>query len=270
VRIFRQLAAAAVAVAGLSLAVATPASAAVTSNPAYLYETGVTHGDCDAYLLTTRWTASSPSDLTAFLQDYRASGSCSFWIQGKTTKAKAWATLSGGYVAISSPGTKYGSTVKTGAYADSPGHEIRACVKVGSSGGTYCTADVAGQSGKGTAPADPQALSYGQNAYIIDFKDNGNIGCYATLASSTTGKSAGAKVDFWAQASDSACTVTLEVSTNSGHSWTSVSESVLPKVAITATDASFSSWFADGSKHLARVCVVANAVSSKTLCSGTW
>jgi hypothetical protein len=267
VNMFGRLAALGVAVASLSLAAVVPASASTTSNPVYLYKTGVSHSDCENYLFTTRWSASSPSDVTAFLVNWRDSGSCSYWVQGKTTKAKTWITLPGGHVVIGSPG-KYGATQKLGAYADKPGYEIRACLRVGSSTATYCSGSVGGQTGKGTAPANSVSVSY-EKSVAYDTKDDGNLGCDAILSGSTQTKTAGSRANVWVQSSGSTCVASLEVSTNGG-GWTTESRSSLPKVPTSTFDISFTPWYSDGSKHLARVCVVASAVSSKTVCSGSW
>jgi hypothetical protein len=62
----------------------------------------------------------------------------------------------------------------------------------------------------------------------------------------------------------------LETFGSVGGARTTESRSSLPKVSTSTFDSSFTPWYSDGSKHRARVRVVASAVSSRTVCSNTW
>jgi len=253
------------AVAGLVLGEAAPALA----DAQQAYEAASvafdSSGSCEVILLSAQLPASGPAYVSAMTENTGAKA-CASWIERSVNKGKTWTTLARRVV----PHTTPSAFAKTGDYYDGPGNLARPCIRYGT-GKAACGTAVTLKSSKARDAGGSLPLSYERTEASATA---GGSECFGGIGSTTTAKRPASRVDALlgnvpttVNKAGATCTAVLQESANGGKSWKTVSAAhVLPSPAnqvvfgLTAT-------YADGTGHLARVCVT---LAGKRHCSKGW
>ncbi len=267
-RITKRIAAIAIAVTAAGGLVLGEAAPALADTPqAYQIASAAigSASSCEILLLSAQLTASGPAYVSAVTENTGAK-TCTSWIERSANKGKTWTILARHAIPHSTPG----AFVKTGDYYDGPGNLAKPCVKYGT-GKAACGTAVTLKSSKAKDTGGGLPLSYERpEATVLTSTSQ----CIGGLASTTTAKRSTPRVDALlgnvattVGKPGPACAAVLQVSANGGKSWKTVSAThVLPSPA-NAVLFGFTATYADGTGHLARVCVTA---AGKRHCSAAW
>ena len=253
------------AVAGLVLGEAAPALA--DTQQAYeaasvAFDSG---GSCEVILLSAQLPASGPAYVSAMTEN-TGTRACTSWIERSVNKGKTWTTLARRVV----PHTTPSAFAKTGDYYDGPGNLAKPCVRYGT-GKTACGTAVTLKSSRARDAGGSLPLSYERAEATASTSSNE---CFGGLGSTTTAKRATSRVDALLgnvptalNKAGTTCTAVLQESANGGKSWKTVSGAhVLPSPGRQLVY-EFTATYADGTGHLARVCVT---LAGKRHCSKGW
>ena len=191
---------------------------------------------------------------------------CTSWIERSANKGKTWTILSKRVV----PHTTPSAFVKTGDWYDGPGNLARPCVRYGT-GKAACGTAVTLKSSRARDAGGSLPLSYERTEASASTSSNQ---CFGGVASTTTAKRPTSRVDALLgnvattlNKAGPTCTAVLQESANGGKSWKAVSAThVLPGPA-NAVVFGLTATYADGTGHLARVCVT---LAGKQHCSKGW
>lgn len=254
------------AAVGLMLGSAAPALA--DTQQAYVAGslTGDGTGACEVFLLSAQVSAGGPAYVSAVVAN-SGTKTCTGWIERSTNKGKTWTTVS---PRVAVPHSTPPAYAKTADYYDGPGDLARACYQYGT-GKASCGSAVTLKSSTAKDAGSSLPLSYERTSVNASTSNNG---CFGGLASTTTAKKSTSSVDALIynvstslNKAGTTCTGVLQESTNGGKSWKTVSAShAVPSPANTIAYG-FTSTYADGTGHLARVCIT---LASKQHCSKGW
>lgn len=270
-RITKRIAAVALtmtAAAGLVLGEAVPALADTQQVYALRSVAISSSGACEVLLLSAQVPASGPAYVSAIVADTGAQ-TCTGWIERSTNKGKTWTTVS---KRVAVPHSTPQAFAKTGDYYDGPGDLARPCYQYGT-GKASCGAAVTLKKSTARDAGGGLPLSYERTSVNATA---GGAQCFGGVASTTSVKKSTSSVDaLLSNASTSlskagpTCTAVLQESANGGKSWKTVSAShALPAPApANAGVVGFTAAYADGTGHLARVCIT---LASKQHCSKGW
>jgi hypothetical protein len=252
------------AVAGLVLGEAVPALA--DTQQVYRFASLIfdSEGSCEVLLLSAQLPAGGPAYVSAITAN-TGTKACASWIERSVNKGKTWATM--GRRAV--PHTTPSAFAKTGDYYDGPGNLARPCVRYGT-GKTTCGSAVTLKASKAKDAGGSLPLSYERTSVTASTSSNE---CFGGVASTTTAKRPTSRVDALlgnvttVTKAGATCTAVLQESANGGKSWKTVSAThVLPSLARQLVY-EFTATYADGTGHLARVCVT---LAGKQHCSKGW
>lgn len=253
------------AAAGLVLGEAAPALA--DTQQAYEFASlAIPSGNsCEAILLSAQLAASGPAYVSEVTEGTGAKA-CTSWIERSANKGKTWTTVAKRAV----PHTTLGAFIKTGDFYDGPGNLAKPCARYGT-GKAVCGAAVTLKSSKAKDHGGSLPVSYERTEASASTTSDQ---CFGGVGSTTAAKRSTSRVDaLLGNAATSAnkvgltCTAVLQVSANGGKSWKTVSAThVLPSPA-NAVVFGFTATYADGTGHLARVCVT---LAGKQHCSKGW
>ena len=268
VRITKRIAAVAVgvtAVAGIVLGEAAPALADTPRAYEFASVAFDSTGVCEVILLSAQLPASGPAYVSAITENTGAKA-CSSWIERSANKGKTWTIAAKRVV----PHTTPSAFVKTGDYYDGPGNLAKPCVKYGT-GKVACGTAVTLKASKAKHAGGALPLSYERTEASASTSANQ---CFGGVASTTAAKRPTSRVDALFGNTPTAvgkagktCTGVLQESANGGKSWKTVSAAhVLPSPVNTVVFG-FTATYADGTGHLARVCVT---LAGKQHCSKGW
>ena len=267
-RITKRIAAVAIAVtaaAGLVLGEAAPALADTQQAYEGVSVAVGSGGTCEVILLSAQLPASGPAYVSAITEN-TGTKACTSWIERSVNKGKTWAILSKRVVPHSTPS----AFVKTGDWYDGPGNLARPCAQYGT-GKAACGAAVTLKSSRAKDHGGSLPLSYERTEASAQTSTNQ---CFGGLGSTTAAKRPASRVDallgnlaITGNKAGPTCTAVLQESANGGKSWKAVSAThVLPGPA-NAVVFGFTATYADGTGHLARVCVT---LAGKQHCSKGW
>ena len=222
-------------------------------------------GVCEVILLSAQLPASGPAYVSAITENTGAKA-CASWIERSANKGKTWTIVAKRVV----PHTTPSAFVKTGDYYDGPGNLAKPCAQYGT-GKAVCGTAVTLRSSTARPHGGGLPLSYERSGASATTSTNQ---CFGGIGSTTAAKRPSSRADALlgnvATATNKAgptCTAVLQVSANGGKSWKTVSAThVLPAPANQVVFG-FTATYADGTGHLARVCVT---LAGKQHCSKGW
>jgi hypothetical protein len=223
---------------------------------------------CDVLLLSAQVASGGPAYVSAFIEN-AGSKTCTGWIERSANKGKTWSTVS---KRIAVPHYKPAAYAKTADYY-AGGDLARPCYQYGT-GKASCGPAVTLRTSKAKDTGGSLPVSYARQPAT---SSSSNAQCEAGLGSTTTTKKPASAVDAFVinvasalTKAGPACTAVLQESANRGKSWKTVSASHVVPAPADAIAFGFTATYADGTGHLARVCV-ALASSPKALrCSKSW
>jgi hypothetical protein len=258
------------AAAGLTLAGALPAladtpQAYVISSEAANTASG---SECAVLLLSAQVSSGGPAYVTALITN-GGTKTCTGWVERSANKGKTWTTVS---KRVAVPHAATGAYAKTSDYY-AGGDLARPCYQYGT-GKAACGPAVTLKASKAKDGGAGLPVSYPREEASVSA---GNPQCAADLGSTTTTKKAASSVDaFIINVSPSltkagpACIAVLQGSANRGKSWKTVSASHVVPAPADAIALGVTAAFADGTGHLARVCVALASSPKKQHCSKAW
>jgi len=280
VRITRRFAATALtgAAAAGGLAFGGPATAlaatplAATNPSTFLIGPMASHSGCDVVLFSARVSSSTPAEVFSDIGSAGPGHACTTFVERSVTGKTVWAVASAQVTLPSVSGAE--GIANTGFVYDGPGYKARACVRAGASTAVYCTSALSLAKGAGTATAPPASPVYGRKQAEVfrpPTSSSGGLGiCAGNLTSSTMTKKAGATVLGALISVGDPCTAWIQSTANGGKTWTTVSPVLSYRgPAYPGEAVAFTARYADGTGHLARLCV-RDMTSNKQNCSGTW
>jgi hypothetical protein len=268
----RVLAIAAVAV----LTGAAPAFASAATAPAtaaggnHLYndvagtEAGNSAGFCEAYVLSTRLSASDPAYVTMLFGNVHAGTGCTGSLE-RSAHGGPWQTVSRGSLPSAGSLVTFRTTPD---YYDGPGYRARACFTMSGVRGAACTSAVSLAKGSGTPASQVIPVSY---VHVSATSHNSSLSavCVGAAAASSNQKTASATVTALFIGTGGACAGSLQASTNGGKTWHVLTD---PPAYGTKSDvtarAAITGRYADGRGDLVRICVKLN--SNPQTCSKGW
>lgn len=272
-RIIKRVATVAVALtgaAGLTLAGALPALADTPQAYVLVSEATSSNGNaaCGVLLVSAQVSSGGPGYVSAFVAN-SGTKTCTGWIERSANKGKTWTTIS---KRIAVPHTSAGAFGKTADYYTG-GDRARPCYQYGT-GKASCGPAVTLKASKAKDSGASLPVSYVRTQTSIS---SSSAQCAALLASTTTAKKSASSVDAFVDnvselldKAGSSCTAVVQVSSNKGKSWKTVSGSHVVPAPADAVAIGFTATFADGTGHLARVCVALASSPKKQNCTKSW
>jgi hypothetical protein len=255
---------------GLTLAGALPALADTPQAYVLVSEatSSTSNAACGVLLVSAQVSSGGPAYVSAFVAN-SGTKTCTGWIERSTNKGKTWTTIS---KRIAVPHTSAGAFAKTADYYTGA-DRARPCYQYGT-GKASCGPAVTLKASKAKDSGGSLPVSYLRAQTSVT---SSSTQCEATMASTTTAKKSASSVDaFIDNFSDSlskagsACTAVVQVSSSKGKSWKTVSGRHVVPAPANAIAIGFTAPFADGSGHLARVCVALASSPKKQHCTKSW
>jgi hypothetical protein len=259
----------AAAAVGLTLTGAVPALADTTQSYLAVSEASTTSSNpCGVLLLSAQVSSGGPGYVSAFIEN-TAAKTCTGWIERSANKGRTWTTVS---KRVAVPHASPAAFAKTADYY-AGGGLARPCYQYGT-GKAVCGPSVALKASKARDTGGSLPVSYARQPASAS-SSSGQ--CEAGLASTTTAKKSTSSADaFVLNISTSlskagpSCTAVLQESVNGGKSWKTVSASHVVTAPVNRIGAGFIATFADGTGHLARVCVTLASSPKAQHCSRAW
>ncbi len=267
-RITKRIAAVAISVtaaAGLVLGEAAPALADAQQPYVIASVAFDSSSSCEVILLSAQLPAGGPAYVSAMTEN-TGTEACTSWIERSVNKGKTWTTLARRVV----PHTTPSAFVKTGDYYDGPGNLAKPCVRAGT-GKAACGTAVTLKSSKARDAGGSLPLSYERTEVSASTSSNQ---CFGGIGSTTAAKRPTSRVDALLgnlpaslSKAGRTCTAVLQESANGGKSWKTVSPTHVLPSPVDRFVFGFTATYADGTGHLARVCVT---LAGKQHCSKGW
>jgi hypothetical protein len=272
-RIMKRVATVTLALAGaacLTLAGALPALADTSQAYILVSEATSSSGNaaCGVLLVSAQVSSSGPGYVSAFVAN-SGTKTCTGWIERSANKGKTWTTIS---KRVAVPHAASGTFAKTADYYTGT-DRVRPCYQYGT-GKASCGSAVTLKASKAKDSGGSLPVSYVRTQTSIS---SSSTQCAALLASTTATKTKTSSVDAFADnfsesltKAGSSCTAVVQVSANKGKSWKTVSGSHVVPAPASAIAIGFTATFADGTGHLARVCVALASSPKKQHCTKSW
>jgi hypothetical protein len=223
---------------------------------------------CDVLLLSAQVSSGGPGYVSALIEN-GGTKTCTGWIERSVNKGKTWTTVS---KRVAVPHYNPAAVAKTADYYTG-GDLARPCYQYGS-GKTTCGTAVTLKASKARDTGGSLPVSY---ARYPASSSSSNPQCEAVLGSTTTTKKRSSSADAFVfnvppslTKAGPACTAVLQESANAGKTWKTVSASHVVPAPADAIALGFTTTFADGTGHLARVCVALASSPKKEHCSKGW